>query len=93
MLQVFHIDVTKVDRDLAYVAMDVHAYCKCLSLKFHLFFSICMLQVGLSGCCICFTHMLQAFYLDVVYVCNDFQVFLGIFCKCFRKMFQVFPLV
>jgi hypothetical protein len=36
------------------------------------------------------TYMLQMFYLDVVYVRNDFQVFLGVFvsvldecCKCF----------
>jgi hypothetical protein len=47
---------------------------------FHLFFRVC-LQVCLSGCCICVTHMLQVFYLDVVYVCNG--------CKCFRHMFQV----
>jgi hypothetical protein len=91
MLQVFHMDVTKVDYDLVYVAIDVHACCKCLSLKFHLFFfSICMLQVGLSGCCVCFTHMLQAFYLDIVYVCNDFQVFLGIFASVSKKCFKCF---
>ena len=29
----------------------------------------------LSGCCICFTHMLQVFYLDVANVYNGFQVF------------------
>jgi hypothetical protein len=51
-------------------------------------------------CCKCgyldiayvFTHMLQVFYLNVPYVCNDFQVFLHYFCKCFRGMFQVFHL-
>jgi hypothetical protein len=32
--------------------------------------------------------MWQMFYLDVVYVCNDFQVF----CKCYRRMLQVFNL-
>jgi hypothetical protein len=50
------------------------------------------LQVCLFGCCICFTHMLQIFYLDVVYVCNGFQVFSRCFCKCFRCMLQVFQL-
>jgi hypothetical protein len=28
MLQVFHMDVTKVDRDVAYVAMAIHVCCK-----------------------------------------------------------------
>jgi hypothetical protein len=39
-----------------------------------------MLEVCLSECCICFTHMLQVFYLDVAYVCNDF--------KCFQELFS-----
>ena len=49
----------------------------------------CMLQVCLSGCSICVTHMLQVFYLDVAYVCNGFRAFSGFFasvsevCKCF----------
>jgi hypothetical protein len=35
--------------------------------------------VCLRECCICFTQMLQVFYLDVVYVCNDFSsVFSGV---------------
>ena len=40
-----------------------------------------MLQVYLSGCCICLTHMLQVFYLDVAYVRNDFQVVSGVFAS------------
>ena len=41
------------------------------------------LQVCLFGCCICFTHMLQVFYLDVAYVfVMAFQVF-SVFFKCF----------
>jgi hypothetical protein len=50
------------------------------------------LQVCLSRCCICFTHMLPIFYLDVAYACNDFQVFIRCFCKCFRRIPQVFQL-
>jgi hypothetical protein len=51
----------------------------------------------LSVCCICFTHMLHVFYLDVAYVshicCNSiFQVFylcsMYVASKCF--MWQVF---
>jgi hypothetical protein len=42
----------------------------------------------LSGCYIYFTHMLQVFYLDVVYVCNGFKCF----CMCFIRMFLVFHL-
>jgi hypothetical protein len=64
---VFYMDVAKVDRDVAYVAMVVYVCCKILSPMF-------MLQVCLSGCCICFTHILEVFYLDVAYVCNIFRV-------------------
>ena len=46
-------DVAKVDRDVAYVAMVVHLCCKRLFPMFHLFL--------LDVCCECV-------YLDVVYV-------------------------
>ena len=58
-----------------------------------------ILQVCLFGCCICFTHMFQMFYLNVAYV---LQWFWGVFasvsdvcCKCFScfgRMLQVFHL-
>jgi hypothetical protein len=67
MLQVFHTDVVKLDRDVAYVAMAIQVCCKRLFQMFHLFFRR-MLQVFLFGCCICFTHTLQVFYLDITYV-------------------------
>ena len=54
--------------------------------------SRCMLQVCLFGYCICFTHMLQVFYLDVVYVLQWFSSIFMCFCKCFTCMFQVFHL-
>ena len=79
----FHTDFAKVDRD---VAMVVHVCCKRLFPMFHLFFRR-MLQVCLSGCCICFTHMLQVFCLDVANACNGFRVFFSCFCKCFRGIF------
>jgi hypothetical protein len=72
-------DVAKVDRDIAYVVMVVHVCCKCLFPMFHLCFRTYVVSVFIwmlymfhkyiasvsSGCCICFTHMLQVFYLDI----------------------------
>jgi hypothetical protein len=46
-------------------------------------FSRRMLQLCLSGCCICFTHMLHVFYSDIAYGCNGFS-------SMFRVCFQVF---
>jgi hypothetical protein len=43
-----------------------------------------MLQVCLFGCYICFTHMLQVLYLDIVYVLHGFQVFLCVSDTCFK---------
>jgi hypothetical protein len=37
-----------------------------------------------------FIRMLQVFYLDVTYVCNDFQAFFRCFCKCFRRVSSAF---
>jgi hypothetical protein len=42
-----------------------------------------ILQAYFSSGFRCFKHLLQVFHLDVVYVCNGFQVFLRCFCKCF----------
>ena len=66
MLQVFHVDVAKVDQDVAYVAMAIHVCCKSLIQTFQLF-QIYVSRV-LSRCCICFTLMLQVFHPDVAYV-------------------------
>jgi hypothetical protein len=76
--------------DVAYVS---HICCNCKSRS-----GCCMccndctrmLQVWISGCCTCFTHMLQVFHLDVAYV---FQVFFMCFrmcCRCIFRMFQLF---
>jgi hypothetical protein len=46
-----------------------------------------MLQVCLYGCCICFTHMLQLFYLDVAYMLQWFSsvlLFLSGLDTCFK---------
>jgi hypothetical protein len=53
---VFHADVVKVDRDVAYIVMIVHVCCIVPNVSF-IFFRR-MLQVCLCGCCIYFTYML-----------------------------------
>jgi hypothetical protein len=78
MLQVFQMDVEKVDRDVVLV---IRVCGKPLFSMFHFF--LYMLQVCLSICCICFTHMLQVFYLNVAFVALAIHVC----CKC---MFQIF---
>ena len=95
MLHVFYIYDVKLNWDVAYVAIAIHVYCKCMFQMCHLFF-IRMFQVCLFGCCICFIHMLQVFYLDVAYV---LQCFSGGFAsvsdtclKCFICMLQVLHL-
>jgi hypothetical protein len=68
---VFHLDVAKVDRDVAYVAM----ICTCmLQASIPNISSVFgrVLQVCLSGYWICFTHLLQMFYLDVAYILQLF---------------------
>jgi hypothetical protein len=82
MLQVLHMDVAKVDRDAAHVAIAIHVCCKRLFEMFHQFFQTCVAS-ALTGFCICFhtdvasvcskcffhfRRMLQVFYLDVAYV-------------------------
>jgi hypothetical protein len=62
----FHVDVAKVDRNIAYVTMAIHICYKRLFQIFMLF----QMDVArvLSRYCICFTLMLQVFHPDVAYV-------------------------
>jgi hypothetical protein len=80
----------------------LHTYVASVCPQCFIYFFICMLQAYLSGCCICFTHTVQVFYLDVVYVFNGFQLLLQVFqmhvlsvsffifvcCICCIRMFQ-----
>jgi hypothetical protein len=66
--------------------------CKCfirIFPMFHLFFRR-MLQVCLCEYCICFTHMLQVFYLDVAYVYNGFKMFSDVFASVSNACFKCF---
>jgi hypothetical protein len=74
VLQVFQMDVEKVDQDVAYVTMVVHVCCKLLFSIFYFFLTyvasvfIWMLHIFhtyvasvLSECCTGYTHMLQMY--------------------------------
>jgi hypothetical protein len=63
MLQVFHVDIAKVDRDVAYVASVSEAYYKCLFKMFHLFFRRMFASV---------------FNLDVAYISHMLQEYIPI---------------
>jgi hypothetical protein len=65
---VFHMDVVKVDRDVAYVVMVVHLCCKCLYLDVAYVSYIC---------CKCFIWMLHVFVIF-------FKCLLGISNACFE---------
>jgi hypothetical protein len=93
MLQVFYVDVVKVDCDVAYVAMVVHVCCKLLFPMFQLFSQMYVASVFiwiiayvLHICCKCFVLMLCMFY-------KVFKCFLDAFTSVsFKCMFQVFQL-
>jgi hypothetical protein len=64
-LQVFHVDVAKVDRDVAHVAMAIHVCFKYMLLMFHLFQAyVASVSSGYcknrSGCCI-YMQVFQVF--------------------------------
>jgi len=95
MLHLFHMDVSKVYLGMLHRLHMLHLFqrhvvsicfeCfRCFRCMFHLCFFERMLQVCLRGCCLCFTHTLHVFYLDVAYGCNGFQVFSGVF-RVFHK--------
>ena len=89
MLQLFQMNVAKVDQNVAYVAIVVYVCCKLLFPMFYMFLDVCCKCVYLDVAYI-FIHMLQVFYLDVEYVCHGFKWFSGVSCKCFKHMFHVF---
>ena len=70
MLQVFHMDVTKVDQDVVYVAMAIYVSYQHPFKMFNLFQTY--VASVLSECCICLNIccmcMLQIFHLFQTYV-------------------------
>jgi hypothetical protein len=101
MLQLNHMDVAKVDWRMLHMLHMLQlfsgAYCNTMFRVFQMFqryvssvFSGRMLQLCLSGCYICFTHMLHVFDLELRMVVMVFKCVSSVFSKCFRSMFQVF---
>ena len=77
MLQVFHMNVAIVDRDVAYVTMAKHVCCKPLFQIFYLFFS--------NECYKCFYLMLHMFHTYVANVSDTcFKYFI-----CLKRMLQI----
>jgi hypothetical protein len=66
---VFYMDVAKLNRDRCYICCNG---CTCILqasvLNVSYVFSDVYLQVCLSRGCMCFTHMLHVFYLDIAYI-------------------------
>jgi hypothetical protein len=94
----FHLDVAKVDPDVAHVTITIHVCCKCMSQMFQLFLKVCSkcvfqmfhLDVACvsSGCCICcskYTRMLQFTYFGT-YIAVAIHI-------CCKHMFFIFYLV
>jgi hypothetical protein len=79
-LQVFHIDIVKIDRDVAHVAIVVHVRCKRPFQMFYLFF-----QTYVASVLIWMLHLFHT------YIASFIQMFLYIFAIAFSSVFlQVF---
>ena len=68
MLQLFRIDVAKVDRDIAYVAMTIHVCCKRLFQMFYLFFQMYVASVFIWMLRMFHTYVCKCFCQNVAYV-------------------------
>jgi hypothetical protein len=91
VLQVFHIDVAKVDQDVAHVAMAIHVCFKCRFQMFHLFQTY--VASVLSGCCKstsgCYIYM-QVFQMFSYVCCNCFYLHV---CNDYTRVFKFFSCV
>jgi hypothetical protein len=76
MLQVFYIDVVKVDRDVAHVAMVFSSVCPKYFICFRCMLQVFYLDVAKVDLDVAYTCMLQAYDLSV----SDVSI---ICCKCF----------
>jgi hypothetical protein len=100
---VFRMDVTKLDRDVAYVAKCSWACCNCFRGMLQAFVQnvlsisdVCCKHF-LCGCCICFTYKLEEYVRNVsvvlVLCCNKcFHVasVLSGCCLCFTHMLKLY---
>jgi hypothetical protein len=90
MLQVFHMDIVKVDRDIAYVAMVVHICCKLLFLMFHLFFQTYFASVFMLMLYMFHTYVASVIAKSLRMFCNDFKVFFSVLVSVLDVYFKCF---
>ena len=101
MLQVFYIDVAKVDRDVAHVAMVFSSVCPECFICFRRMLQLFYLDVAKVDLDVAYTYVLQAYVSSVSGVsyvcckciigmlhvfCNGCQVFLGVFAIVFQTL-------
>jgi hypothetical protein len=98
-LKVIHMDVVKVDRDVAYVAIVVHVCCKLMFPMFHLSFldvcsSVFYPDVAYAShiCCKCFIAYGLQWFSSVFHVFLQFQIHISSISSVFRYMLQVLHL-
>ena len=87
MLQVFYINVAKVDQDVAQVAIDIHVCFKCMLQMFHLFHTY-VASVSF-GCCI----YIQVFQVFSYVCCMCFILMFVMATHVFLSFFPVFSSV
>jgi hypothetical protein len=95
MLHVFYLDVAKVDRHVAHVAMIIHVRCKCMLQMFQLFLDVCC-KCMFSKCYSCFRRMSQVFYPNVASVSfgcckirSEFAYITMIILLCFKRILHM----
>jgi hypothetical protein len=99
MLQLFHLDVAKIDREMLHILHMLQVFQKHVASvcsRCFICFQTYVAIVFLSGCCICFTHMLRQYVPNILAVsilcCNkwfhvasrNFRCFM-----CFTHMLRV----
>jgi hypothetical protein len=101
MLQMFHLDVLKVDLDVAHVAMAIHACFKCFIRFRHMLqmfhFDISKVDLGAAHiamdihacfkCFVCFKRMLQMFHLDISKVDLVLRMLLWLYMHVSRVLY------
>ena len=87
----FYIDVAKVNRDVAHVAMVFSSVCPKYFICFKRMLQVFHLDVAKVDLDVGYTCMLQAYVSSVSYVCcKCFIWMLHMFCNGYKRVFLVF---
>jgi hypothetical protein len=85
---VFHMDVAKIDRDVAYVSMIVHVCFKLLFPMFHLFFKMYVASMFIWMLGMLHTYIASVFIwmlcMDLQWFSSIFHVFLQVCIICLQ---------